>query len=539
MRGATGSPGLSGLPFAYLPIPKWSARSDFSRDTSAVPFSLSDVTSTAPLPLLQQVLSHVNDVVLITEAEPLDRPGPRIIFVNEAFERMSGYTAEEVYGRTPRLLQGPRTDPTVLATLRAALNAWQSCRVQVTNYRKNGIPFDVEFDVTPIADSTGWFTHWVSIQRDITHATVAGRVIQQAVTLDELGEGICRELREYAGADGVAWCTRVSGQLQWHVMHHGDIDVVNPDELVPAEQLIVAPLATTGGLEVRIVLERAEDPFTEFERTLVQAVAVRAAPACERIHAMQLRDRMETVLRQSEKLEAIGRLAGGVAHDFNNLLMIMLGNVEYLQSIVAATSETKPVFAEIMRASGRARDLVQHLLAFGRQRRLVLEPFSVDAVIKAATQLLERSTADVIDLTTAVETPAPVVVGDPSMVEQVLVNVVMNARDAIAALPDAHRGEVRIVAARVFIRGPMPDRTGVDLPAGRYVAIDIIDDGPGMSDEVRQRAFDPFFTTKPIGAGSGLGLSSAYGAVTMMGGTVEIDPVEPSGTRVRVLLPSA
>ncbi len=522
-----------------MPIPKWRARSDFPGDASAVPFSLCDVTSTAPLPLLQQVLSHVNDVVLITEAEPLDRPGPRILFVNEAFERMSGYTAEEVYGRTPRLLQGPRTDPTVLATLRAALNAWQSCRVQVTNYRKNGIPFDVEFDVTPIADSTGWFTHWVSIQRDITHATVAGRVIQQAVTIEELGEGICRELREYAGADGVAWCTRVAGQSHWHVMHHGDIDVVNPDELVPAEQLIVAPLATTGGLDVRIVLERAEDPFTEFERTLVQAVAVRAAPACERLHAMQLRDRMEAALRQSEKLEAIGRLAGGVAHDFNNLLMIMSGNVEYLQSIVPGTSETKPVFGEIMRASSRARDLVQHLLAFGRQRRLTLEPFSVDAVIKAATQLLERSTADVIDLTTAVETPAPVVVGDPSMVEQVLVNVVLNARDAIAALPNAHRGDVRIVAARVFIRGPMQDRMGVDLPAGRYVAIDIIDDGPGMSEEVRQRAFDPFFTTKPVGAGSGLGLSSAYGAVTMMGGTIEIDAAEPSGTRVRVLLPSA
>ncbi|HBB34853.1 MAG TPA: histidine kinase [Cyanobacteria bacterium UBA8803] len=133
----------------------------------------------AQLRLLESVVVTTNDAVLITEAEPIDEPGPRIIYVNPAFTRMTGYTLEEVVGKTPRILQGEKTDPTVLARIRTALQNWQSVRVDLINYRKDGSLFWVEVSIVPVADETGWYTNWVAVQRDITQRKQAEVALQQ------------------------------------------------------------------------------------------------------------------------------------------------------------------------------------------------------------------------------------------------------------------------------------------------------------------------------------------------------------------------
>ena len=125
-------------------------------------------TEEQQLKLLESVVTHTNDAILITEAEPLDEPGPRIIYVNEAFTRMTGYTAEEVIGKTPRILQGPKSDTSELKRLSDTMRKWQPCEINTINYKKNGQEFWVNFSVKPIADETGWFTHWIAIERDVT-----------------------------------------------------------------------------------------------------------------------------------------------------------------------------------------------------------------------------------------------------------------------------------------------------------------------------------------------------------------------------------
>src|SRR5690606_3217945 len=122
------------------------------------------------LKLLQSVVTNTNDAILITEAEPQDEPGPKIVYVNDAFTRMTGYTAEEVIGQSPRLLQGPKTDKKELMRLGKALRNWEPCEATLVNYKKNGEPFWINFSMTPVADEKGWYNHWIAVERDVTAA---------------------------------------------------------------------------------------------------------------------------------------------------------------------------------------------------------------------------------------------------------------------------------------------------------------------------------------------------------------------------------
>lgn len=149
------------------------------------------------LQLLESVVVNANDAVVITEAEPIDEPGPRILYVNEAFTRMSGHTLEEVRGHSPRMLQGEGSDPAVKARIRKALQAWKPIRVELLNYRKNGTPFWVEMSIVPIANEKGWYTHWVSVQRDITER----RQVEEKVQRQTQQQAVLADLAYYAIAD--------------------------------------------------------------------------------------------------------------------------------------------------------------------------------------------------------------------------------------------------------------------------------------------------------------------------------------------------
>jgi len=137
--------------------------------------------------LFDLALDHIDDVLLVTEAEPIDSPGPRIVYVNHAFTQMTGYFPEEVIGKSPRILQGPDTDPEQLARIRSALENWEPCRMELVNYRKDGSVFDAELSIQPIMDDTGWYTHWVAIQRDVTARKLAEQQKLHADRLRSLG----------------------------------------------------------------------------------------------------------------------------------------------------------------------------------------------------------------------------------------------------------------------------------------------------------------------------------------------------------------
>jgi PAS domain S-box-containing protein len=251
----------------------------------------------------------------------------------------------------------------------------------------------------------------------------------------------------------------------------------------------------------------------------------------QRKHAEQERSSLEDQLRQAQKLESIGRLAGGIAHDFNNLLTVING---YSTLILARLQETDPVrrsMEQVLQAGERAAALTRQLLTFSRKQSVMLTPLNVNELLTGSGSMLQRMVGD--DVEVVVRTPeAPAwVMSDNGLLHQVLMNLAVNARDA---MPKG--GKLIIEAAVTQVDRPeLVDCAA--LVSGSYVLLTVTDSGVGMDEETRRRAFEPFFTTKEHGKGTGLGLSIVYGIVRQCGGSIAIDTAPGCGTTFRIYLP--
>jgi two-component system cell cycle sensor histidine kinase/response regulator CckA len=244
------------------------------------------------------------------------------------------------------------------------------------------------------------------------------------------------------------------------------------------------------------------------------------------------RNRIEEQLRRAQKLEAVGRLAGGIAHDFNNLLTTIRGHAELLLRDAGPTAGVRADLEEITKAAGRAAVLTHQLLAFSRRQVVSPEVLDANAVVGGLEPVLVRLLGPRIELRTALE-PVPSVRADRSQIEQALVNLVENARDA---MPDG--GRLTITTREHRIAAADPDRDPV-LPPGRYVALRVADTGHGMDAATQARVYEPFFTTRARGAGGGLGLSTAYGIVRQAGGHLTVESTPGRGATFTMLLPAS
>jgi two-component system, cell cycle sensor histidine kinase and response regulator CckA len=241
---------------------------------------------------------------------------------------------------------------------------------------------------------------------------------------------------------------------------------------------------------------------------------------------------LESRLVQAERLEAIGQLAGGVAHDFNNVLLVIRG---YSSVLLAALDDPQQIedVEEIAKAADRAADLTRQLLAFGRRQVLQPRLLSVVEVVRGLESLLRRSLREDIDFALELADMLPPIIADPAQMEQVLLNLVVNARDAING-----PGSVHVAVEEALLTGG-EDGISPPLPVGNYIALSVSDTGSGIDETVLPHIFEPFFTTKEDGVGTGLGLSTVYGIVAQSGGGVEVRALDGGGTAFVVYLPVA
>lgn len=312
-------------------------------------------------------------------------------------------------------------------------------------------------------------------------------------------------------------------------------DHIHPDDLERTRSAFDECLAREGEPVTSVFRIRHEDGAW---RTVEAVVASRlddprVSGVVANFRDISERVKLEARLLETQKMEAIGRMASAVAHDFNNLITGILGFGDLLATRAGHEPHLAPAIEQIRKAGERARGLTGQLLTLGRRQELRSEVFDLGARLRDLVGLIRRLLGSEVELRTELEPGAGRVIGDPARVEQVVLNLAINARDAIDGA-----GTVFLVLQEEEIDEAAARRHGVARP-GSYTLVSVTDDGPGIDPAVLPHVFEPFFTTKEPGRGTGLGLSNVYNVVRQMGGFVEIETEPGMGTEVRIYLPRA
>lgn len=486
----------------------------------------------AELHLLRTCVGRISDIVLITEAGPLDEPGPRVVFVNEAFTRLTGYTLEETLGRSPRFLQGQKTDRAALDRIRTALVEGKPVREELINYTKDAEELCLELDIAPVADAAGRLTHFVAIERDVTVRKAAEAVIrEQAALLDCARDAILVQDLEGHLQYWNQSAERVFGWTAEEALGRKMQELLY--ERQEAYRLSMEAVLRKGEW-IGEVTARAKDGrhvLIEGRWTLVRDGA--GLPTGILAINTDITDRraLEAQFFRAQRIESTGMLAGGIAHDLNNILGPIIISAELLR--MHADRPPNPELLETIKLSAaRGAEMVKHVLSFAggiEGRRAMVRPADLFAEL---WKIIRETFPKTMEVRTDVAETVWNVGGDPTQLHQVLLNLAVNARDAMSA-----GGTLTFAARNVEIDeqfAAMQD----GAHAGPYVVLEVADTGTGIPAGMLEKIFEPFFTTKAHGRGTGLGLSTCAAIVKSHGGFLTVESQPGVGTVFRIHLPA-
>jgi two-component system cell cycle sensor histidine kinase/response regulator CckA len=470
----------------------------------------------------------------LVEASPdlvflLDRE-ERVLYLNSAAARALGRSVEQAVGSRQAELFPASTSEQHSKALQDLFRTGQPFRSEAP-HEMGGRTIWIETQLTPLRDETGDVVSVLGIARDITARRDAERELRRAfqrttdilegtsdgvLTLD--GDLVIRTFNRAA--------ERLLGRGRGEVLGRGWLEAF-PEmrgSFFDTRLQQASRTATPAAFEVHLTVS----PYANW-------YDVRVFPIQEGLSVFFRvttdRKRLEEQLAQAQKMEAMGRLAGGVAHDFNNQLAAILGYDELLLRDLPPQHPARPRAEQIRRAAERAATLTRQLLAFGRKQ--VLEPrlLNLNVVVADLEELLRRTIGEDVEMTVTLAPGLHSVKADRAQVEQALLNLVVNARDAMP------RGGSLIIETRDVTLSEAECVRRVGAEPGEYVELSVEDSGTGMDPSVRTRLFEPFFTTKEFGKGTGLGLSIVYGFVSQSGGHITVESEPGRGSRFCILLP--
>jgi two-component system cell cycle sensor histidine kinase/response regulator CckA len=454
---------------------------------------------------------------------------------NAGAEGLFGYSADEMIGRSVAILQ-----PTGGAELEAINESLKTGKVEfeTVRVRKDGVEIEVASTVSPIADASGRITGASSISRGIGERKRAEAALRQSearyrelfenatdliatvdleARLTAVNEAFVRTLG-YSREELLGRSLRELVPPEWH----DQLDRARDDKVDDEVKSTIYEHELIAKDGRRIQVEVASRVIEEDGRPVgIEAIC----------RDLSERKQLEEQLRQAQRLEAIGRLAGGIAHDFNNLLTVIGGYTDELLAQGDPDSETE--LKEIAAAAERATILTRQLLAFSRRQLLQPRIISLNEVIDGIMPMLRRLIGEDIDLVASLDPGLDNILADPNQIDQVLLNLVINARDA---MPQG--GKLTIETGNAELdENYLADHA--EARVGAHATLAVSDNGVGMDNETVARIFEPFFTTKAVGAGTGLGLSTVYGIVKQSGGNVWVYSEPGKGTTFKVYLPAA
>ncbi len=478
----------------------------------------------------------------------LDLEG-RVTVFNEAAEKISGYARDEVLGRSWFEIVVPRD---------RFPGVWE----EFERLRDGGMPERFE---NPILTKSGDIRHIVWQNSMIREQGRDAGMISFGMDMTEikrseialrLSEEKYRDIFERA-VEGIFQIDLSGAFLDVNPAFASMLGYASPEELLqktpafaqlyaapsPEEEGLIARLRgsdTVMGLEQRLARRGGGAIWASINARVVRdmggnAVAYEGTTmdVTERKNAEAEKERLHSQLRHAQKMEAIGTFIGGVAHDFNNMLSVIIGYATLLQLGLPETDAMRGYVDQIVSSSERAASLTQSLLAFSRKQPIVIKPVDLNKLIMNTEKILRRLLTEDIVLTMDLFPLEIVVMGDSTQIDQILFNLVTNARDAMP-----RGGELRISTELVDLDTDMIDILGFGKP-GAYALLQIADTGIGMDDNVKEHIFDPFFTTKEVGKGTGLGLSTVYGIVKQHQGYVNVYSEPSKGTVFNIYLPAA
>ena len=481
-----------------------------------------------------QMFDGAPDIIFEADAEGYFR------FVNPETLRVFGYSRDEVIGR--RFTEFIRADyrPAILQhyyqqTNQGTLNSY----VEFPGVTKSGHEVWLGQNAWLVFDAKGQYTGMQAVARDITERHRAEDALRSAeakyrglVEQSLVGVYILQNDRlvyvNPKGADLLAYEQQELLDLPWAyaLLHEQDrplvIDQLSRLDTVenPNVQLTLRGVRKDGG-QVQV---EAFCSVTEFGgQTAILATVIDISD----------RVKLEDQLRQAQKMEAVGRLAGGIAHDFNNLLTAIRGNAELMSHRVAKDPAMAAEVDEILHAADRAASLTRQLLAFSRKQ--ILQPVALDIneIVASVSRMARRLIGTGVQLQQELAPTVAKVLADPAQIEQVLLNLIVNARDAMPS-----GGMITVQTANVRLEADSPEMSQAGLAPGRFVMLAVSDIGIGMDQATQARIFEPFFTTKETGRGTGLGLSTVYGVIRQTGGAISVVSERGRGASFRVYLPA-
>ncbi len=610
--------------------------------------------------LLANGLDDLNYGILITEASPLTEPGPKIVYVNAAIEKLTGYSRKELLGNQPRIFQGPETDREVLAEIHQALENLQPIRRELLNYTKSREKYWIELDINPLQDESDQVTHFIAIQRDITHrknaeSEFADSVQMNTMLRDALNQHCIVAITNTHGEITYAnekFC-QISGYHQeeligknprslnsgyhpesffadlWQTVSEGKVwqnDIRNKNKsgeyywvhatifpLLDSQQKPTSFLA----IQTEITRRKKAEQQALFQASLldeahnaifvtdVDDVITYWNPAAERIFGwsaeeacgkkstqlLSTREEDSEVIRQAilknqgwsnelhyqtkdqktviaetrwtmvkgddgkpiaflsinsditekktieaqfyraQRIESVGRLAGGIAHDLNNVLapiMITAANLKFEQD-----PKERAHMLEVIEASAlRATSLVKQVLYFSKGVSGERKQIDLKEVIDELVSIIKETFPKNITLAQTIPDDVWFIQGDVTQIHQVLMNMCVNARDAMDA-----GGQLTIELKNVVL-DEMTTTLNWKAEAGAYVVISITDEGSGIPTTEIQTIFDPFYTTKDTGKGAGIGLSTSLSIVKSHHGFINVYSEEQKGTTFKIYFPA-